>query len=316
VSWPFGLLFAVGSALASSIGFLLRQRGAVDAPDVDIRSPLRSVVGLFRRRWWTIGYGVALVAWILHVTSLKFAPLSLVQAALASGFVILGVVAERFFGFHLGRRQWVGIALTTVGLALLALTASTTNTAGSHSRYAVVAAIVFEGALVVAGALCLMSHRVRQIGGQSAALMACGAGLLFTVSHIGIKALSGIIDLSRPQTLLTPWVPLIVAAFVGAFFASARSLQIGDGVVVIAITSASSNVTAILGGIVVFSDPIGATPLMVAIRIAAFALVVIAAALIPAPVRAGEAQAKAGRADASRAPGRGAAPARAAGSAA
>ena len=115
--------------------------------------------------------------------------------------------------------------------------------------------------------------------------------MLFTVSHIGIKALSGNVDFGRPTTLLTPWVPIVVAAFVGAFFASARSLQIGEGVGVIAVTSAVSNVTAILGGIVVFSDPVGANALMVAIRIIAFALVCLAAALIPAPVRVGEAQA-------------------------
>jgi hypothetical protein len=76
-----------------------------------------------------------------------------------------------------------------------------------------------------------------------------------------------------------------VAAFVGAFFASARSLQVGDAVPVIAITSAVSNATAILAGVVVFNDPLGNAPLTIAVRIGAFALVIIAAALIPAPVR-------------------------------
>ena len=236
---------------------------------------------------------MAAVAWVLQVAGLKLAPLSLVQAVLASGFVILGVLAERFFGFHLGRRQWLGIACTTAGLALLAVTAASIDGGGEHSRYPVFGAIVFEGALIALGALMLMSHRVERVKGQHATLLAAGSGLLFTVSHIGIKALSGQLDFSRPSTLLTPWVPLILVAFVGAFFASARSLQIGDGVVVIAITSAASNVSAIAGGIVVFNDPLGSSALMVAIRLAAFGLVVIAAALMPAPTRVGEAQAEA-----------------------
>jgi hypothetical protein len=92
--------------------------------------------------------------------------------------------------------------------------------------------------------------------------------------------------MSDPSSLLTPWIPLIVLAFVAAFFASARSLQVGEAVPVIAITSAVSNVTAILAGVVVFKDPLGGDPLTIGIRIAAFALVIIAAALIPAPVRA------------------------------
>ena len=51
-----GLVLAGLSALVTQVGFLLRHRGAVAAPDVDMRRPLRSVAGLFRSRWWTIGY--------------------------------------------------------------------------------------------------------------------------------------------------------------------------------------------------------------------------------------------------------------------
>jgi hypothetical protein len=50
-----------------------------------------------------------------------------------------------------------------------------------------------------------------------------------------------------------------------------------------------SNVTAILGGVVVFGDPLGSTPAVVALRVSAFLLVIVAAVLIPAPVRAAEA---------------------------
>jgi len=45
-----------------------------------------------------------------------------------------------------------------------------------------------------------------------------------------------------------------------AFYASARSLQIGNGVEVIAITSVVANLAAIFGGIIVFHDPIGSGP--------------------------------------------------------
>jgi drug/metabolite transporter (DMT)-like permease len=267
---------------------LMRHRGATEAPDVDIRKPLRTIAALFRKKWWSIGFAVALLAWTLHVTSLKLAPLSLVQAVLASGFVLLGVIAERFFGLKLGRREWVGIGLTTVGLVLLGVTASQTASSNTHSTYKLAAAIAFEGGLVLAGALAMLGHRHPRTRGQAAPLLAAGAGLLFTVSHIAIKALTKQIHLSDPATLLTPWIPLVLFAFVGAFFASARSLQIGEAVPVIAITSAVSNVTAILGGIVVFNDPLGNNTLSISLRVAAFALVIIAAALIPGPVRAAE----------------------------
>jgi hypothetical protein len=55
---------------------------------------------------------------------------------------------------------------------------------------------------------------------------------------------------------------------------------------VIAITSSVSNVTAILGGIVVFNDPLGSNAFIICVRILAFALVIAAAAVMPGPVRA------------------------------
>jgi len=279
-----GLAFAALSAFVTDVGFLLRQRGATSAPDVDVRKPLRTVAGLFREKWWTLGYGVALIAWLLHVTSLKLAPLSLVQAVLASGFVMLAVIAERFFGFKVGRREWIGIILCAFGLALLGVTAHSTT--GSHASYGIAAAVAFEGGLIVCGALALIGHRHPRTNGHAGTLLAAGAGLLFTVSHIATKALSSTVSLSNPGSLLTPWVGVLLLAFVGAFFASARSLQIGDAVPVIAITSAVSNASAILGGVVVFNDPLGSDALQISLRIFAFALVIIAAAVIPGPVRA------------------------------
>jgi drug/metabolite transporter (DMT)-like permease len=87
-----------------------------------MRRPLRSAVDLFRSRWWSIGWGVAAVAFALHVAALTLAPISIGQAVLAGGLVFLAVLAERFFGFELGRRQWIGIGLVAVSLALLTLT--------------------------------------------------------------------------------------------------------------------------------------------------------------------------------------------------
>jgi hypothetical protein len=79
-----------------------------------------------------------------------------------------------------------------------------------------------------------------------------------------------------------------VIASVGAFYASARGLQLGPGVEVIALTSVAANLVAIVGGILVFRDPVGSGALEITGRMLAFGLVVVGAALIPAPVRAAE----------------------------
>jgi hypothetical protein len=51
---------------------------------------------------------------------------------------------------------------------------------------------------------------------------------------------------------------------------------------VIALTSVAANLVAIMGGIVVFDEPIGAGPLATAARFVAFCLVIAGAALMPA----------------------------------
>ena len=62
---------------------------------------------------------------------MAFAPLSVVQVVLAGGVVLIGLMADRLFGFHVGRRQWLGLALTAAGLVAFALTVPAVH--GAHA---------------------------------------------------------------------------------------------------------------------------------------------------------------------------------------
>jgi len=279
-----GLICALLSALGTNLAFLFKHRGAVAAPDVDMRHPLRSAADLFRSKWWSIGWGVAAVAFALHVAALTLAPISVGQAVLAGGLVFLAVLAERFFGFELGRRQWIGIGLVALSLSLLTLTGGRGGEA--HSDYSLAGMIVFEGIAVCVGLLLVLTHLIERIPVQRGVLLGIAAGLAFGISDVAIKALSGDLD-EGPIGLLSPWSLVIVTAAIFAFFASARSLQIGDGVAVIAVTSVAANLSTILAGLAVFGDRLGNDALVIGVRVAAFALILVGAALIPAPVRAG-----------------------------
>jgi drug/metabolite transporter (DMT)-like permease len=282
-----GLALAVACAVATSVAFLLKHRGAVLAPPVRIRHPLRSAVGLFRSRSFAIGWVVAVGAWVLHVGALALAPLSIVQAVLSGGLVFLAVFAERFFGFRLGRRQWVGVILTAVGLAIIGLTSGPGD--GDPPGYAPAALIVVEcGILVLSGAVAAIStHRSVSPAAQGL-LLGAAAGALFGVSDIAIKYLADAVE-DGALELISPWTGAALVASVGAFYSSARGLQLGPGVEVIALTSVTANLTGIIGGILVFRDPVGAGALEITGRMLAFCLVIAGAALIPAPVRATDA---------------------------
>ena len=230
---------------------------------------------------------MAVGAWGLHVGALALAPLSIVQAVLSGGLVFLAVFAERFFGFRLGRRQWAGVIVTAAGLAIIGLTSGSDD--GEPPHYAVAALIAIEcGVLVVGVAIAAASTHRRVPSAAQGLLLGAAAGALFGVSDIAIKFLADDIA-SGVLELISPWTVAALIASVVAFYASARGLQIGPGVEVIALTSVAANLTAIIGGILVFRDPIGTGALEITGRMLAFCLVIAGAALIPAPVRATDA---------------------------
>ena len=92
----------------------------MQAPPVEWRRPLHSTIALFRSPIYTIGCVVATTSWGFHVLALGLAPISVVQAMIAGGLVLVTVVADRVFGQSVTRREWIGVALTAAGLAFLA----------------------------------------------------------------------------------------------------------------------------------------------------------------------------------------------------
>jgi hypothetical protein len=88
-------------------------------------------------------------------------------------------------------------------------------------------------------------------------MLGVAAGLLFTLTHVAVKALTGKIDTTVAAVLLSPYLYVAVLGGIAAFFASARSPQLGPAVPVIAVTAIAGNASAIPTGIVVFGDPLG-----------------------------------------------------------
>ena len=283
-----GILLALFCAFATNLGFLLKHRGACAAPDVTLKHPVASAAGLFRSKWFAIGMGVAVGAWLLHVGALAMAPLSIVQAVISGGLVFLTVLAERYFGFKIGTRQWLGVGLTALGLVLLTVTLPT-NT-GAHGSYSMAGMIAFESALLVVGTVLVLSPKLGDHE-HHGVMLGAAAGILFGVSDVAIKALThGVGESGLVGGLVSPWLLTCIVASVIAFYASARGLQVGEAVPVITLTSASANLSAISGGILVFGDPMPSDPIGIVVQMAAFALVIIAAALTPAPLRAATAR--------------------------
>jgi hypothetical protein len=285
MTMDLGILLALACAFVANLGFFYKYRGANTVPKVQVLHPFRSAKQLYSSKWFALGMLIATGSWGLHVAALALAPMSVIQVSLAAGVVFIAVMAERMFGFSVGRRQWLGLCLTAAGLVLLGITLPAMH--GAHSHFSNAAMISFEAGLFGVGALLLMGPRMGGPTEHHGMMLGAAAGVLFGVSDTAIKALTGITGAHGLVGLvLSPWLAVAILASIVAFYASARGLQDGEAVPVIAVTGTAANIAGIAGGIIVFGDPMAASPVGVALQALAFVLVIVAAALMPAPVRA------------------------------
>lgn len=286
LSVQLGLLLALATALTSVVGFLYKHRGAVASPPVEWRRPLRTSLALFRSRWYALGIAIAMVSWGLHVAALSLAPISLVQSVIAGGLVLLTVTADRVFAHEVTRREWIGVAMAALGLAFLAATLEGTGQS-AHSHYEASRLVVW---IVATGTLAFLVAAAAGPGRRAGVWLGASAGLFWAASDTSIKALSGDLGDGAAAVLLHPLAAVIALASFAGLVVSARSLQLGKAVPVIAVTSVAANGLTIAAGPIVFGDPMPDDSLGVVVRVLAFLLVLGAAALTPAPVRAARAE--------------------------
>jgi hypothetical protein len=282
LSVQVGLLLALATAFASVVGFLYKHRGAVESPAVTVRNPVRTSLGLFRSRWYVLGIVIATGGWGLHVGALALAPISLVQSVIAGGLVFLTVTADRLFAHRVTRREWIGVGLAALGLAFLAATLDGTGRE-AHSDFEPRTLGLYVGALGALGVAVAVGARGTARAGV---LYGASAGLLWAASDTAIKGLSGRLGDGVVAVLVHPLALVIALASIAGLVVSARSLQIGKAVPVIAVTSVAANLFTIAAGPLVFGEPMPDGALALTARMAAFGMVILAAALTPAPVAA------------------------------
>src|SRR3954451_2411393 len=286
-SVQLGLLFALATAVTSIAVSLPNSRGPDESPPATLREPVRSSLALFNSRWYTIGIIIATASWGLHVAALSLAPISLVQSVIAGGLVLLTVIADRVFGFTVTKREWICVALVALGLAFLAATME--GTAGNkHSHYDPATLALYVGTAIGIGVLAAVLSRRTVAGGPA---LAVSAGLLWGASDVSIKALSDHLD-QGAFGWIHPLALVILGASLVGLAVSARSLQVGEAVSVIAVTSACANLCTITAGPAVFGEPLPSDPFELGVRLVAFALVIGASALTPPPLGETEAGTK------------------------
>ncbi|MEX2108228.1 MAG: hypothetical protein WD827_05000 [Solirubrobacterales bacterium] len=272
-----GIGLAIAAGLLTNVASLLKHRGCHNVDPISIRKPLRSARGLAASRWFAAGWGLAAVAWLVHVAALSMAPISIVQAILAGSAVTLAVMAQRLFGDPVERRQWFALFLGSAGIALLVVTVP--HFSGSHSEFSVAPILGFEGGLALIAAALLSGHRSERLNEHGGILLAAIAGILIALAGVAIKGLTGAGGVS--VAVLAPWISLIVLAGALAQYATVAALQRGGAIETIGLMGLVANAAQIAGGVIVFGDPLSTDPVGLVLQVMAFAMVCASALLIP-----------------------------------
>jgi hypothetical protein len=280
-----GLLLATICAIATNVGALLKHRGANAVPAFETRRPLRSTRALMGSGWFALGLALAQFAGVLHIAALALAPMSIVQVVVATGVVLLAVLAERILGCTVPRKQRIGLMLGAAGLALLVLTLPRLH--GPHGRFGIDTMAAFEALTAVVAVALAASPRLPRLTVHRGVLLGAAAGGFFGLSDVAVKAITGAVENGAGAFHIAPWLAVALCGGVAAQILAVRGLQEGEAVPVIALTGVAANLANIAGGVIVFSDPLAHSPFGFVAQTLAFGLVIVGAALVPnAPTKA------------------------------
>ena len=260
-----GLVLALASACALNWSYFVQHGAAASLPPLSLRRPWRSLTALFGNRRWLAGFWTGIGGWILYVVALTLAPLSLVQACAAGGLAVLAALA----GVR-SRRERLAVVTSIAGLALLAISLAGDVRTSRHASLRDAAIWMLASvalAAIAAGPAANLLNRAAGLG--------MAAGVLYAAGDIGTKAaVSG--------GFQPAFVPPLLACHGLAFVALQLGFQRGGALTTAGLATLWTNALPIAAGMFVFGDPLPGGVLGVA-RVAAFAAVVVGAALLTRP---------------------------------
>jgi hypothetical protein len=265
-----GLALAAVSATLTNLAYLREHDAAAHLPVLSLRRPLYSARLLLDDRSWLLGFAMESAGFLLYAAALALTSLELVQTIAAGGIGVLAFVSARMARRPLGRRERVGVLASVLGLVALAV--SLAGATGKGHGGAIGPILLWLG--VTAGvALALVAVGRRRIG--PAAADGAGGGLFFSIGDISTKLAT------QGGARVAFVVPLI-----GGYVLGTALLQIGyqagGALTVAGIATLLTNALPIAAGTVVLDEPVPGGALG-AVRILAFAAVVLGAVLLARP---------------------------------
>ncbi len=277
-----GVVLAVLSAVFYNLGFLVEKTALDRLPEIDARRLGHMVRTLLRCRLWVTGFACLLVGLCLQVLALSRVSIAVVQPILASGIVVLILVSRAFLAERLGRSEWAGLVAMLGSLVLIGVSADRiSDTAGTSGTLSVVLLAATPTVAVAFIAFGVASRLPR----SAAALFGLCSGLLYGAGSLAIKEASTYIErhglVGAVPRLLTSADPYLFVLLSGlGLLAFQTGLQRCRVSIMVPVSNVISSGYLVGVGAVIFGEHLPAEPWRLALRVVAFAGVVVGMALL------------------------------------
>lgn len=207
LSLLIGVLAAAAASTLYSLGIGVQAMDArVTSPEHALRISL--LAQLLRRGRWVAGTAMTALGWPLQIVALLFAPLEVVQPALAIGLLVLLALGERMLGERPGRRELAATLAIVAGVAGVAALAPARTTHHVHG-------VALFAVLMGLGALALAPFIAQLLRRPIANLAMVGAGLAFAWGALATKLVADAASGGHWITTLSWGAAALLASLVG-----------------------------------------------------------------------------------------------------
>jgi drug/metabolite transporter (DMT)-like permease len=247
-------VLALGAALANALTSVFQRKGIETAP-ADATLRLSLITYALRRGVWLAGFALMIVSFLLQAVALHLGRLSQVQPILTTELVFLVVVLVSWFGFTMGRREWIGVLGVTCGLAGFLYFADPVDGSLSPPAWEWAIAVVACGAGIVSAILLAL----RGPRWWRATMFGTAASISFALTAACTKVVSGYAAADWTE-LYRHWQTYALAFFGGlAVFLAQNAIHAGPIVASQSTIVLVDPVASILIGVWLFGDNLRTT---------------------------------------------------------
>jgi len=263
-------------ALLWDAGIVLQKLAVDRVPRISLGRGLPSaLLSLVKSGRWMAGLAASALGWGLFALALASTPVSVARTVQGSGFVILAVFSLLFLRHRLSAREWIGVALVTLGIAALGIADS------SSGRVPVEPSL---GGLLPALMACLLACAavsaipgLLRVGLPWVIAFSIIAGTLLGLGDVATKVLLEELQLHEFGFPAAAAGACLIVFYVSGFLILSRAYQHGRAILVTAVSDLCSRLVAIFIGIAALGEALAANPRLRSLAVAGYAGILLGA---------------------------------------